>query len=306
MGLNCGFDHRVRCCFNCWKLFFHSPTTPNNIQLGVQTQLSQHFFVGLHLTPLLSLFAQDWLMNLVLVPGHILPPQPSRSVPVRKQSSDFNPLKQFAMLGEYAFNQDKIATFPFDWGKLLQSSLSSSADTVKRLAFNRSEMQEGAFLEDSEKELVNALEGRFGVTVRGGTLNKLSRTGYSSHQLIQPFHLGYTNVEVDVLLLLVGRIIRILFHSYDFVPLASSEFNSLHLFLMQWLMGLTLRIITVGRKSRFEFISFCHRYNWSCDPNKLGEVTLKSLDRTVNFNLNLLTICHLIVFVSVSSLHWQS
>lgn len=114
------------------------------------------------------LFAQDWLMNLVLVPGHILPPQPARSNPGSKQSSAFNPLSQFAMIGEYAFNQDKITSFPFDWNKLLQSGLVSSADTVKRLAFNRSEMQEGAFLEDREIELANALKGHYGVTVGGG------------------------------------------------------------------------------------------------------------------------------------------
>lgn len=111
---------------------------------------------------------KDWLLNLVLVPGHILPPEPSRSIPGSKRSSVFNPLRQFAMIGEYAFNQEKIASFPFDWNKLLRSGLGSSVETVKRLAFNRSEMQEGAFLEDSERELVNALKGHYGVTVGGG------------------------------------------------------------------------------------------------------------------------------------------
>ena len=107
-------------------------------------------------------------MNLVLVPGHILPPQPSRSIPGSKQSSVFKPLRQFAMIGEYAFNQGKIASFPFDWSKLLQSGIGSSVDTVKRLAFNRSEMQEGAYLEDSERELVNALKGHYVVIVGEG------------------------------------------------------------------------------------------------------------------------------------------
>ena len=105
---------------------------------------------------------------MVLVPGHILPPEPSNSIPGSEQSAGFNPLRQFAMIGESAFNQDKIASFPFDWSRLLKSSLGASADTVKRLAFNRSEMQEGAFLEDSQRELVNALKGHFGVTVDGG------------------------------------------------------------------------------------------------------------------------------------------
>ena len=108
-------------------------------------------------------------MNLVLVPGHILPPQPSRSTQVSKQHTLFNPLKQFSMIGEYAFSQDKISSFPFEWSKLLQSGLCSSVETVKRLAFNRSEMQEGALSEDNEIELVNALKGHYGVSVGSGS-----------------------------------------------------------------------------------------------------------------------------------------
>lgn len=107
-------------------------------------------------------------MNLVLVPGHILPPEPSRTIPGSEHNTGFNPLRQFAMIGESAFYQDKIASFPFDWSRLLKSNLLTSADAVKRLAFNRSEMQEGASLEDSERELVNALKGHYGVTVGGG------------------------------------------------------------------------------------------------------------------------------------------
>lgn len=110
-------------------------------------------------------------MNLVLVPGHILPPQPSRSTSGSKLNSLYNPLKQFSMIGEYAFSQEKIASFPFDWSRLLQSGLCSSKDIVKRLAFNRSEMQEGASLEDNELELVNALKAHYGVTVGSGAGN---------------------------------------------------------------------------------------------------------------------------------------
>lgn len=72
------------------------------------------------------------------------------------------------MIGECAFYQDKIASFPFDWSRLLKSNLVTSADAVKRLVFNRSEMQEGASLEGSERELVNALKGHYGVTVGWG------------------------------------------------------------------------------------------------------------------------------------------
>lgn len=111
---------------------------------------------------------KDWLMNLVFVPGHVLPPVPSNSIPGTEQSERYNPLRQFALIGECDFNQDKIASFPFDWSTLLQSCLGASADIVKRLAFNRSEMQGGAFLEDSQRKLVNALKAHFGVTVDSG------------------------------------------------------------------------------------------------------------------------------------------
>ena len=46
--------------------------------------------------------------------------------------------------------------------------MGTSQDTDEPLAFNRSEMQEGVFLEDSESELVNDLKGHYGVTVGGG------------------------------------------------------------------------------------------------------------------------------------------
>ena len=113
-------------------------------------------------------------MNLVLVPDHILPSEPSRSIPGSEQGTGFNPLRHFAMIGDYgegAFNLEKIASFPFDWTKLLQSSQGTTEDTVKRLAFNRSELHEAAFLENNagvERELVKAQKGHSGVTVGGG------------------------------------------------------------------------------------------------------------------------------------------
>ena len=76
---------------------------------------------------------QDWLMDLVLVLGSILPPVPSNSIPGNEQSERYNPLRQFSLIGECDFNQDMIASFPFDWSALLQSCLGASADIVKRL-----------------------------------------------------------------------------------------------------------------------------------------------------------------------------
>ena len=107
-------------------------------------------------------------MNLLLVPGHLLPPGLSHSASGNEQSSSFNPLKQYAMIGECSFNQEKLASFPYDWESLLKSGLCRPPETVKRLAFNRSEMQDGAFLEDTDKGLVASLKGHYGVTVSGG------------------------------------------------------------------------------------------------------------------------------------------
>ena len=102
-------------------------------------------------------------MNLVLVTGHMLPPGPTNALQDGQQSSSHNPLRLFSMIGEWAFNQDKVATFPFDWETLLQSNLGIPAETVKRLVFNRCEMQEDARLDDKAKELVALLKEHYGI-----------------------------------------------------------------------------------------------------------------------------------------------
>lgn len=79
-------------------------------------------------------------MNFILVPGHILPPSPAvsyGSLLAGEKSLPFNSLRQYAMIGEWSFDQEKIATFPYDWEKLLQSDLGIPEPAMQRLVFNR-------------------------------------------------------------------------------------------------------------------------------------------------------------------------
>ena len=79
-------------------------------------------------------------MNFILVPGHVLPPSPSanyENLLKGEQSCSFNSLRQYSMIGEWTFDQEKIATFPYDWEKLLQSNLGLSEPAMQRLVLNR-------------------------------------------------------------------------------------------------------------------------------------------------------------------------
>jgi hypothetical protein len=99
-------------------------------------------------------------MNLIVIPGHILPPKPSAA---NQALCSFNPLQKYALIGEFAFDQAKIASFPFDWGALLQSDLGLVPNALRRLVCNRFEMQDGAYLEESEKDLVDKLKAFYGI-----------------------------------------------------------------------------------------------------------------------------------------------
>ncbi|XP_032233409.1 uncharacterized protein KIAA0825 isoform X2 [Nematostella vectensis] len=106
---------------------------------------------------------KNWLMNLVIVPGHILPPEPTRTQTTAQDRDSFNPLKRHALIGEWAFDQEKIASFPIDWGTLL-SSLSLPSNSVRTLVFNRSEMhEESKYLDEDQKDLVHKLKSFYGV-----------------------------------------------------------------------------------------------------------------------------------------------
>ena len=121
---------------------------------------------------------QDWLMNLVLVPGHILPPVPSNSIPGTEQSERYNPFRQFALIGECDFDQDKIASFPFDWSALLQSCLGASADIVKRLAFNiQAKCREGLFWRTARESLKMRLRHILGLLWMVGMMNIMVEEG---------------------------------------------------------------------------------------------------------------------------------
>ncbi|KAK3709538.1 hypothetical protein QZH41_018988 [Actinostola sp. cb2023] len=106
---------------------------------------------------------KDWLMNLILIPGHILPPKPSTNQPQTPALCSFSPLQKYNLIGEFAFDQAKIASFPFEWSSLLQSDLGLLPNAVRKLVCNRFEMQEGAYLEEGEKVQVDKIKAMFGI-----------------------------------------------------------------------------------------------------------------------------------------------
>lgn len=102
-------------------------------------------------------------MNLILIPGHILPPNPSTNQIQSQSLCSFNPLQKYNLIGEFELDQDKIASFPFEWPSLLQSDLGLLPTAVRKLVCNRFELQEDAYLEDSEKVLVEKIKKLFGI-----------------------------------------------------------------------------------------------------------------------------------------------
>ena len=54
-----------------------------------------------------------------------------------------------------------LGNFEYNWMSLLQSDLGLSEIGMKNLLFHRHEMQEGAFLEETEKKPVEILKKKF-------------------------------------------------------------------------------------------------------------------------------------------------
>ncbi|XP_014676851.1 PREDICTED: uncharacterized protein KIAA0825 homolog [Priapulus caudatus] len=76
-------------------------------------------------------------------------------------STEFNPLKEINMIGTGVFDQDAIASMPYDWQQLLQSDLGLSEVAFRQLLFNRHDMQEAAYLEEQEKKPVKVLRSLY-------------------------------------------------------------------------------------------------------------------------------------------------
>ncbi|KAK7489269.1 hypothetical protein BaRGS_00019521 [Batillaria attramentaria] len=73
----------------------------------------------------------------------------------------FNPAVEYNRIGNCAFDQEAIASFPFDWPAILTSDLGLSEAAFTNLLFNRHEMQSNAVLDDSEKRMVSVLRSAF-------------------------------------------------------------------------------------------------------------------------------------------------
>ncbi|KAH3834366.1 uncharacterized protein KIAA0825-like isoform X2 [Dreissena polymorpha] len=79
----------------------------------------------------------------------------------RPITSDFNPITAHQRIGPYKFDHAAIECLPVDWERLLQSDLGLSELGFRTLLYNRHEMQDGAYLEDTEKKPVAALRAVF-------------------------------------------------------------------------------------------------------------------------------------------------
>ncbi|XP_041373481.1 uncharacterized protein KIAA0825-like [Gigantopelta aegis] len=79
----------------------------------------------------------------------------------QREEPDFNPVTEFNKIGDNFLDQNFIMSFPFNWSQILQSDLGLSEFGFKTLLYNRHEMQDGAYLEDSEKRPVEILKSVF-------------------------------------------------------------------------------------------------------------------------------------------------
>ncbi|WAQ98961.1 K0825-like protein [Mya arenaria] len=75
--------------------------------------------------------------------------------------ADYNPIVEHQKIGSYKFDHAMIEDLTVDWEKLLQADLGLSEVGFRSLLYNRHEMQDGAYLEDSEKKPVTALRAMF-------------------------------------------------------------------------------------------------------------------------------------------------
>nr|XP_006811659.1 PREDICTED: uncharacterized protein KIAA0825-like [Saccoglossus kowalevskii] len=74
---------------------------------------------------------------------------------------DFNPFHHFNMLGDVQLNQEAIAEFHYDWQKLLSIDLGLSEINFRNLLSHRYELQDNAYLEESDKKPVSVLKTKF-------------------------------------------------------------------------------------------------------------------------------------------------
>ncbi|XP_077989085.1 uncharacterized protein KIAA0825-like [Glandiceps talaboti] len=88
-------------------------------------------------------------------------PEFSLELPCEDRQVNYNPFNHVNTLGDVSFDQEAIADFKYDWPVILSSDLGLSEIGFRNLLSHRYEMQENAYLEESEKKPVTVLKTKF-------------------------------------------------------------------------------------------------------------------------------------------------
>ncbi|XP_033750005.1 LOW QUALITY PROTEIN: uncharacterized protein KIAA0825-like [Pecten maximus] len=98
---------------------------------------------------------------------YVLPPGDNKPLPVfttnmkSTAQREFDPAKEFDLIGTRKFDHETIRNFTIQWQQLLQSDLGLSEFGFRTLLYNRHEMQDGAYLEENEKKPVEVLRSAY-------------------------------------------------------------------------------------------------------------------------------------------------
>lgn len=102
---------------------------------------------------------KDWILRRIPLVSHLGSLQQTcTTVRTDPRKSTFNPLQAYNSLGEYTFDHNAIECFPFDWEQMFQSNIGMNLRSIKRLVYNRYELQNDKDVEDDKKELVAKLK----------------------------------------------------------------------------------------------------------------------------------------------------
>ena len=81
-----------------------------------------------------------------------------QQIPSKPHTDTFDPLHAYVSLGDYPFDHSAIETFPFDWEQMLQSNVGMPLTSVKRLVYNRCELQNEKNVDEDKLELLEKLK----------------------------------------------------------------------------------------------------------------------------------------------------
>lgn len=121
-----------------------------------------HWITFLYFSPI-----KEWIrrtMEIPPMPLFKIPDQPAlfefRS-PERIDRRPFDPVQQVNKIGDNQFTFENLSELPLDWKELLQSEIGLTKTSFQLLLSHRHDMQEEAYLEESEKKSVRVLRAKY-------------------------------------------------------------------------------------------------------------------------------------------------